>query len=75
MIFFDIRSNSVYGLVFSNVVIVDFVSGYVFGGGVYREFLWGILGRYIYVIRVSERFIDLYLGYKWGFFVSVDVNL
>ncbi|GAA7883417.1 outer membrane beta-barrel protein HofE [Helicobacter pylori] len=72
---FDIRSNSIYGLVFSNAVTADSVSGYVFGGGVYRGFLWGILGRYTYATRASERSINLNLGYKWGSFASVDVNL
>ncbi|OOP85985.1 outer membrane beta-barrel protein HofE [Helicobacter pylori] len=72
---FDIRSNSIYGLVLSNAVTADSVSGYVFGGGVYRGFLWGILGRYTYATRASERSINLHLGYKWGSFASVDVNL
>ncbi len=69
------RNNSVYGGVFSNVITADAVSGYVFGGGVYRGFLWGILGRYTYATRASERSINLNLGYKWGSFASVDVNL
>ncbi|GAA7880440.1 hypothetical protein JP0449_06680 [Helicobacter pylori] len=41
----------------------------------YKRFLWGILGRYTYATRASERSINLYLGYKWGSFASVDVNL
>ncbi|MGL2819466.1 outer membrane family protein, partial [Helicobacter pylori] len=47
----------------------------VFGGGLYRGFLWGILGRYTYATRASERSINLNLGYKWGSFARVDVNL
>ncbi|WP_104687532.1 outer membrane family protein [Helicobacter acinonychis] len=71
----NIRNNSVYGGIFSNAIAPDSLSGYVFGGGVYRGFLWGILGRYTYSTRASETALNLNLGYKWNSFFNIDVNL
>ncbi|WQS28215.1 outer membrane family protein [Helicobacter pylori] len=71
----NIRNNSVYDGIFSNALAPNSFSGYVFGGGVYRGFLWGILGRYTYATRASERSINLNLGYKWNSFFNIDVNL
>ncbi len=71
----NIRNNSVYVGVFSNIFAPNSFSGYVFGGGVYRRFLWGILGRYTHSTRANEREINLNLGYRWSPSFNIDVNL
>ncbi|AFI06111.1 outer membrane family protein [Helicobacter cetorum] len=71
----NIRDNSVYGGVFSNAIAPNAISGYIFGGSVYKRFLWGILARYTHATRASEKSLNLNLGYKWNDFFSIDVNL
>ncbi|WP_104713120.1 outer membrane family protein [Helicobacter cetorum] len=69
------RDSSIYDGFIDNLVSPNAITGYVFGGGVHKKFLWGIMGKYIYAPRADEWTTDFHVGYKWSRFVSIDVLL
>ncbi|WP_104761390.1 outer membrane family protein [Helicobacter cetorum] len=70
-----IRGNSIYDGAFSNLISPNSITGYAFVGGMHKKLLWGILGRYTYATRASEKGVGLHIGYKWNHFVSFDILL
>ncbi|WP_104747906.1 outer membrane family protein [Helicobacter cetorum] len=69
------RDNSIYDGFLDNLISPNAITGYVFCGGVHKKFLWGILGKYTYAPRASERALGLHIGYKYNQFFSVDILL
>lgn len=57
------------------MVIVDVVFGWVFGGGVYKKWLWGILWCWISGILVNEVSVVVNVGYKISKSLIVSVKL
>ncbi|AFI04430.1 hypothetical protein HCW_05840 [Helicobacter cetorum MIT 00-7128] len=69
------RNNSVYGGVLNNMISPNAITGYLFGGGVHKKFLWGILSKYTYSPRASEWGVNLNLGYNWSATFTTDIKL
>ncbi|WP_104640417.1 outer membrane family protein [Helicobacter bizzozeronii] len=73
----DFWTNSVYdvGQSLSNVVGTDAVSGWIFGGGVHKKWLWGILMRWTSALKANEGSSAVNVGYKFTQALKAEVKL
>ncbi|WP_104728015.1 outer membrane family protein [Helicobacter felis] len=71
----DYRDNSVYGGLIDNMVSPNAVTGFIFGGGVYKKLYWGLLGKLTFSPRANEQTASLNIGFRWSRFVTSDVRL
>ncbi|TSA83784.1 outer membrane family protein [Helicobacter mehlei] len=71
----DYRDASIYGGLMDNMLSPDAITGFIFGGGVYRKFFWGMLGKLTFSPRANEQSVALNLGFKWSRYVSSDVKI
>ncbi|MFC3847930.1 outer membrane family protein [Helicobacter baculiformis] len=71
----DYRDNSVYGGLLDNMISPDAITGFIFGGGVYKRFYWGLLGKLTYSPRADEQTASFNLGIRWNEYVTSDVRI
>ncbi|WP_104713818.1 outer membrane family protein [Helicobacter cetorum] len=73
----DFWANSVYdiGQSMSHVVTEDAISGWVFGGGVHKKFLWGTLWRWTSSTIANEASVAVNVGYKITKNLSANLKL
>ncbi|GAA8936947.1 outer membrane beta-barrel protein HofB [Helicobacter pylori] len=73
----DFWTNSVYdiGQAISHVVTADAISGWVFGGGVHKKWLWGTLWRWTSGTLANEASAAVNVGYKISKSLTASVKL
>lgn len=71
----DYRDASVYGGLMDNMLSPDAITGFIFGGGVYRKFHWGLLGKLTFSPRANEQSVAFNVGFKWNRYVSSNVKI
>ncbi|PAF42724.1 hypothetical protein BKH45_03260 [Helicobacter sp. 11S03491-1] len=73
----DFWTASVYdiGASVSDMIGEDALSGWIYGGGVHGDFMWGVLGRLTTSKRSNEQSIAINVAYNFPFNISAGLKL